>query len=104
MTQLPPSILSHDHATPGDGRSLADRLHDGDEFAVTFGGQGADWFATLRDLVGESPDLARVSALVAESADLVAPVAELTHVVAEAAAPDELLDPYRAIGVTVTRA
>ena len=32
------------------------------------------------------------------------PVAELTHVVAEAAAPDELLDPYRALGVTVTRA
>ena len=35
---------------------------------------------------------------------LVAPVAELTHVVAEAGAPDELLDPYRALGVTVTRA
>ena len=35
---------------------------------------------------------------------LVAPVAELTHVVVEAAAPDELLDPYRALGVTVTRA
>lgn len=35
---------------------------------------------------------------------LVAPVTELTHVVAEAAAPDELLDPYRALGVTVTRA
>lgn len=76
MTQLPPSILSHDHATPGDGRSLADRLHDGDEFAVTFGGQGADWFATLRDLVGESPDLARVTALVEESGRLVAPVAD----------------------------
>ena len=40
----------------------------------------------------------------AASAYLVAPVTELTHVVAEAAAPDELLDPYRAIGVTVTRA
>jgi DeoR/GlpR family transcriptional regulator of sugar metabolism len=35
---------------------------------------------------------------------VVATVAELTHVVAEAAAPDELLDPYRALGVTVTRA
>ena len=31
-------------------------------------------------------------------------VAELTQVGAEARAPDELLDPYRAIGVTVTRA
>ena len=36
----------------------------------------------------------------AGGAYLVAPVAELTHVVAEAAAPDELLDPYRALGVT----
>ena len=35
---------------------------------------------------------------------LVAPAAELTHVVAEATAADELLDPYRALGVTVTRA
>ena len=35
---------------------------------------------------------------------LVAPVGELTHLVAEAAAPDALLDPYRALGVTVTRA
>ena len=35
---------------------------------------------------------------------LVAPVTELTHLVAEAEAPDELLDPYRALGVSVTRA
>jgi DeoR/GlpR family transcriptional regulator of sugar metabolism len=35
---------------------------------------------------------------------LVAPVAELTHLVAQADAPDALLDPYRAAGVTVTRA
>jgi DeoR/GlpR family transcriptional regulator of sugar metabolism len=42
--------------------------------------------------------------LSAGSPYLVAPVAELTHVVAEAGAPDELLDPYRALGVTVTRA
>jgi DeoR/GlpR family transcriptional regulator of sugar metabolism len=35
---------------------------------------------------------------------VVAPVAELTHVVTEAAASDELLDPYRALGVSVTRA
>jgi hypothetical protein len=31
-------------------------------------------------------------------------VGELTHIVAEAAAPDELLEPYRALGVSVTRA
>ena len=42
--------------------------------------------------------------LSAGSPYLVAPVTELTHVVAEAGAPDELLDPYRALGVTVTRA
>ena len=35
---------------------------------------------------------------------IVAPIADLTHMVAEAGAPDELLDPYRAAGVTVTRA
>ena len=34
---------------------------------------------------------------------LVAPVSELTHLVAETAAADELLDPYRALGVSVTR-
>ena len=50
MTQLPPTTLTHDHATPERGRTLADRLHEGEEFAVTFGGQGTDWFATLRDL------------------------------------------------------
>jgi DeoR/GlpR family transcriptional regulator of sugar metabolism len=48
--------------------------------------------------------LATADKLQAGSAYLVAPVSELTHVVAEAAAPDALLDPYRAIGVTVTRA
>ena len=48
--------------------------------------------------------LATTDKLRAGSAYRVAEVAELTHVVAEAAAPDELLDPYRAIGVTVTRA
>jgi DeoR/GlpR family transcriptional regulator of sugar metabolism len=60
-----------------------------------------------RAMVEASADviaLATTDKLTAGSAYRVAPVAELTHVVAEAAAPDELLDPYRAIGVTVTRA
>ena len=35
---------------------------------------------------------------------IVAPVCELTHLVAETDAPDALLDPYRALGVRVTRA
>jgi DeoR/GlpR family transcriptional regulator of sugar metabolism len=60
-----------------------------------------------RAMVEASADvvaLATSDKLRAGSAYLVAPVTELTHVVAEAAAPDDLLDPYRAIGVTVTRA
>jgi DeoR/GlpR family transcriptional regulator of sugar metabolism len=60
-----------------------------------------------RAMVAASADviaLATADKLRAGSAYLVAPVGELTHVVAEAAADDELLDPYRAIGVTVTRA
>src|SRR5215211_7561189 len=60
-----------------------------------------------RAMVEASADvvaLATSDKLRAASAYLVAPVTELTHVVAEAGAPDELLDPYRAIGVTVTRA
>lgn len=60
-----------------------------------------------RAMVASSADviaLATSDKLRAGSPYLVAPVAELTHVVAEAAAPDELLDPYRALGVTVTRA
>ena len=48
--------------------------------------------------------LATSDKLRAGSPYLVAPVAELTHLVAEAAASDELLDPYRALGVNVTRA
>ncbi len=60
-----------------------------------------------RAMVEASADviaLATTDKLSAGSAYRVASVAELTHVVAEAAAPDELLDPYRALGVTVTRA
>ena len=60
-----------------------------------------------RAMVEASADviaLATADKLRAGSPYLVAPVAELTHVVAETAAPDELLDPYRALGVTVTRA
>ncbi|MEO7942392.1 MAG: fatty acid synthase subunit beta domain-containing protein, partial [Marmoricola sp.] len=75
MTQLPPTTLTHDHATPEGGLSLADRLCEGEEFAVTFGGQGADWFATLSDLAGEHTDTSRVTHLVEESGRLVAPVA-----------------------------
>ncbi len=55
MTQVPPTTLTHDSnnpgETPGRGQSLAERLSQGEEFAVTFGGQGADWFATLSELV-----------------------------------------------------
>jgi DeoR/GlpR family transcriptional regulator of sugar metabolism len=40
----------------------------------------------------------------AASAYLVAPVADVTHVVAEPSAPDEMLGPYRALGLSVTRA
>ncbi len=75
MTQLPPTTLTHDHATPERGLSLAERLIGGEEFAVTFGGQGADWFATLSELVAEHADASRVTHLVEESARLVAPVA-----------------------------
>jgi DeoR/GlpR family transcriptional regulator of sugar metabolism len=60
-----------------------------------------------RAMVEASADviaLATADKLRAGSAYLVAPVSELTHVVVEAAADDELLDPYRAAGVTVTRA
>jgi DeoR/GlpR family transcriptional regulator of sugar metabolism len=60
-----------------------------------------------RAMVEASADviaLATSDKLRAGSPYLVAPAAELTHVVAEAGAPDELLDPYRALGVTVTRA
>ncbi|CAA9476172.1 MAG: hypothetical protein AVDCRST_MAG38-1682 [uncultured Solirubrobacteraceae bacterium] len=47
--------------------------------------------------------LATADKLRAGSPYLVAPVSELTHLVAETAAGDELLDPYRALGVSVTR-
>ena len=75
MTQLPPTTLTHDHETPERGLTLADRLAEGEEFAVTFGGQGADWYATLSELASENTDTSRVSHLVEESGRLVAPVA-----------------------------
>ena len=80
MTQVPPTTLSHDsddhRATPQTGLALAERLRDGEEFAVTFGGQGTDWFATLRELFGEDPRTERLAALVEDSARAVAPVAD----------------------------
>ena len=75
MTQQPPTTLTHDHTSPERGLSLADRLADGEEFAVTFGGQGADWFATLTELANENADVSRVAELVEASERLVAPVA-----------------------------
>ena len=60
-----------------------------------------------RAMVAASADviaLATSNKLRAGGPYVVAPVAELTHVVAEASAPAELLDPYEALGVTVTRA
>ncbi|HET7351672.1 MAG TPA: fatty acid synthase subunit beta domain-containing protein, partial [Marmoricola sp.] len=101
MTQLPPSTLTHEHSTPEPGRSLAEHFRSGDEFAVTFGGQGADWFATLRELVSENPDTGRLGHLVDESSRLVAPVAgELAAALPRPFAPHTWLadeqDPERA--------
>ena len=79
MTQLPPTTLTHDpddhRSTSQRGQNLADRLRDGEEFAVTFGGQGTDWFATLTELFSENPDLSRLTQLVEESDRRIAPVA-----------------------------
>src|SRR3954454_15384192 len=70
MTQAPPSSTSHPSTTPSHGQSLADRLNNqtgaGEEFAVTFGGQGTDWFATLRDLVEEDQRTDRIGPLAEE--------------------------------------
>ena len=60
MTQLPPTTLTHDHATPERGRPWPTACTEGEEFAVTFGGQGADWFATLTELVDEHTDTSRI--------------------------------------------
>jgi len=60
-----------------------------------------------RAMVAASADviaLATTDKLRAGSPYVVAPVSEVTHLVAEAAAPDALLDPYRAVGIAVTRA
>ena len=68
---------------------------------------GLDEAQVKRAMVKASADvivLATSDKLRAASPYVVAPVEELTHVVAEAGAPDELLDPYRAAGATVTRA
>ena len=53
---------------------------------------------------GEVVALATSDKLRAASAYLVAPVRDVTHLVAEPDAPDELLNPYRALGLSVSRA
>src|SRR6476469_5461242 len=73
MTQAPPSSTSQHSTTPSHGQSLADRLSAGEEFAVTFGVQGTDWFGNLRDLVEEDQRTDRIGALVEESARPVQP-------------------------------
>jgi DeoR/GlpR family transcriptional regulator of sugar metabolism len=58
-------------------------------------------------MVAASADVIAVATadkLRAASPYIVAPVDQLTHIVSEGDAPDDLLDPYRAAGVTVTRA
>ena len=68
---------------------------------------GLDEAQVKRAMVEASADvivLATSDKLRAAGPYVVAPVEELTHVVAEASAPDALLDPYRAAGATVTRA
>ncbi|GAB3991546.1 fatty acid synthase subunit beta domain-containing protein [Nocardioides marmoraquaticus] len=93
MTSVPPRTLSSDHATPDRGHSLADRFAGGEEFAVTFGGQGADWFATLSDLLEEGAGHDRVAALVAESTELLRPVAgEVAAALPRPFAPQAWLD------------
>jgi DeoR/GlpR family transcriptional regulator of sugar metabolism len=60
-----------------------------------------------RAMVAASADviaLATADKLLAGGPYVVAAVTELTHLVAETAAADALLDPYRAAGVSVTRA
>src|SRR5690349_3095059 len=76
MTQVHPSPVSHEPSPAGHGRTLADRWHHGEDYAVTFGGQGTDWFATLTELYDEEPDLSALTRLVDESARTVAPVAD----------------------------
>ncbi len=75
MTQAPPSTPTTDHTSPESGRTLADRLQGGEEFAVTFGGQGTDWFATLAELLEEEPDAAKLAELVEASGRRLEPVA-----------------------------
>ncbi len=60
-----------------------------------------------RAMVAASADviaLATTDKLRAAGPYLVAPVADLSQLIAESDAPDELLDPYRAAGVSVMRA
>ena len=60
-----------------------------------------------RAMVAASADviaLATADKLRSASPYIVAAVDQLTHIVSGADAPDDLLDPYRAAGVTVTRA
>ena len=75
MTQVPPTTLTQDHTSPERGRTLADRLQGGEEFVVTFGGQGTDWFGTLAELLEEEPETSRLAELVEESSRRLQPVA-----------------------------
>ncbi len=56
--------------------SLSDRLELGEPYAVMFGGQGAAWVEALTDLVTDAGLEREVGAVVADVAELLAPVAD----------------------------
>jgi len=58
----------------------------------------------MAESAGDVIALATTDKLRAASAYLVAPVSRVTHLVAGADAPDDLLDEYRALGLTTVRA
>ena len=54
---------------------LADRLTDGQPFALTFGGQGSDWLGTLAEVISEGDQGARLTRIVDRSTRILGPVA-----------------------------
>lgn len=71
-TDLPTSAIT----ATDRRRALIDRLDAGEPFAILFGGQGADWFEPLSDLIRDFALESELAGIIDQAQRLLAPVAD----------------------------
>ncbi|QWC84843.1 DUF1729 domain-containing protein [Nocardioidaceae bacterium] len=69
-----PSTTVRGTSSSASATPFADRLTDGEPFALTFGGQGSDWLGTLSEVLDEGDRGERLSRVVERSTRILGPV------------------------------